>query len=406
MTQLDTDTSNDSDVSLNSWHRMILVCFAVLGLANASMLVRLPLVRDMLGVTTAQLGILLFIGAVGSLVALSIAGRFISTRGTRPAIVWGTTVIYLAMMAEALAIGAHSPIAFGVAVFIAGFAIGAADVGINVDGSAIEQRRGRSVLPRMHAAYSIGTLTGAALGTLATLAGIDLVVQMLVLCGASLALPVFARTVLPRGNGMTTEGTAVARSDGAPVAAQGAVWRSLTVVGLGLGIFGLTLAEGASNDWLTLAIVDDYHESEAVAGFAYVVLLLSITVTRFFGGRLVDRFGRVRVLQVLSSGAILGLFIIIVAPVVSVAFVGVVLWGAGVSLAFPLFISAAGEHTRSARTVAFVTSCGYGAFLVGPPLLGFLGQSWGLLNMYWVIMIGVAIAAVAARSARSVSAIR
>ena len=401
MTHTDAQSQRAASTQLDAWHRIIIVCFTVLGLAYASMLVRMPLVRDMLGVTTAQLGVLLFVGAVGSLLALSIAGRVISARGTRPAIIWGSTVIYLAMIGEALAIGAHSPVGFGIALFIAGFAIGFTGVGINVDGSAIEIQRGRSVLPRMHAAYSIGTLAGAAIGTVATLLDIDLVAQMIVLSVASLILPVLARRVLPHGNGSTTAVSADDTTSGSRATAAGPVWRSLTVVGLGLGIFGLTLAEGASNDWLTLAIVDDYRESETMAGVAYVILLLSITVTRYFGGQLVDRFGRVRVLQVLSSGAILGLFIIIVSPFVYVAFIGVALWGAGVALAFPLFISAAGEHPNSARTVAFVTSCGYGAFLVGPPLLGFLGQAWGLLNMYWVIMIGVAIAALAARAARS-----
>jgi hypothetical protein len=35
--------------------------------------------------------------------------------------------------------------------------------------------------------------------------------------------------------------------------------------------------------------------------------------------------------------------------------------------------------------VAFVAFWGYGAFIVGPPLLGFLGQAWGMLHMYFII---------------------
>jgi cyanate permease len=80
------------------------------------------------------------------------------------------------------------------------------------------------------------------------------------------------------------------------------------------------------------------------------------------------------------------------------AWIASALWGAGVALAFPLFLSAAGEGTDSARRVALVATCGYTAFLVGPPLLGLLGQTIGLLGMFWVLAGCLVLASVLARS--------
>ena len=61
------------------------------------------------------------------------------------------------------------------------------------------------------------------------------------------------------------------------------------------------------------------------------------------------------------------------------AVAAVVLWGLGASLGFPLALSAAGEGGGDpARRVAFAATVGYVALLVGPPVIGFLGEHSGL----------------------------
>jgi cyanate permease len=68
--------------------------------------------------------------------------------------------------------------------------------------------------------------------------------------------------------------------------------------------------------------------------------------------------------------------------------IGTVLWGFGASLGFPLGMSAAAEDTkRAAARVSAVAMIGYCAFLVGPPLIGFLGQTFGLLNALFVVFV-------------------
>ncbi|MFM5951303.1 MAG: MFS transporter, partial [Micrococcales bacterium] len=75
------------------------------------------------------------------------------------------------------------------------------------------------------------------------------------------------------------------------------------------------------------------------------------------------------------------------------------LWGVGVALAFPLFLSAAGEQPNPARKVATVSAFGYTSFLVGPPLLGLVGQAIGVVNMYWVILLFIGLSVVVAGAA-------
>jgi len=304
---------------------------------------------------------------------------------------------FLAGFVSVLAAYLHSPELFAVATFFSGFCAGAADVGINVDGAEIEKRLGRSALPRMHAGYSIGAFSGAGIGTASIALGIDLFWQVVVLATLSLIVPVIFSRLLPAKNGIDPHHHKDAPADSRP----GKVFISAGIIALCIGIFGITIAEGAANDWLAIGLVDDYKVSNQLAGLAFAVFNLSMTVVRFFGGNLVDRFGRSRVLQVLAGFGIIGLLLIILSHNIVLAIVGAALWGAGVALGFPLFISAAAEAPGGARTVAFVTTSGYFAFLVGPPLLGFVAESWNsMLNMYWLLAIGLIASFFAARATK------
>jgi cyanate permease len=87
--------------------------------------------------------------------------------------------------------------------------------------------------------------------------------------------------------------------------------------------------------------------------------------------------------------------------------VGTVLWGFGVSLGFPLGMSAAADGTdKPAARVSAVAMIGYCAFLVGPPLIGFLGQAFGILNALFVLLVLMVASALAAPAVREASRVR
>ena len=155
---------------------------------------------------------------------------------------------------------------------------------------------------------------------------------------------------------------------------------------------GLALAEGAANDWLALSVVDDYGLDTTMAGITYAIMMAAMVITRFSGGKIVDRFGRVFALRALGSAGVVGILLVILSPTIYLAWVGAALWGAGVALGFPLFISAAADGPHSSSRVSTVTAFGYFAFLVGPPILGFIGEDIGLLNMFYILAIAVSFA--------------
>ena len=80
---------------------------------------------------------------------------------------------------------------------------------------------------------------------------------------------------------------------------------------------------------------------------------------------------------------------------------GILVWGLGAALGFPVGISAAADDpARSAARVSVVSTIGYGAFLAGPPLLGALADHVGTLEALLAVaflMVPAALTVFAAR---------
>lgn len=390
-----------ANVNLRNWHRSILAFFAVIGVTGASMMVRLPLIREILDVSTGTLGLILVAFSVGAMSGLLYVGKFVANYGTKRAAIVGMTIWVAGMLIAALGLALGSPVLFALGNLFGGLGGGMTDVAINVDGSAIEQRLGRAAMPKLHAAFSVGALAGAGLGTVAIQLDINVAVQIAVFAIICFLVPILNTKNLPVDNGLHSE---------EEKAGNAGPRFSKIVVLLGLGIFGMTLAEGASNDWLAIGLVDDYNANATTAGIGFAILVGSMTVIRFFGGALTDRFGKALTLRLTGVLGVIGLLLLIARINVPLAWFGSMLWGVGVALAFPLFLSAAGEQPNPARKVATVSAFGYTSFLVGPPLLGIVGQEIGVVNMYWIvllfIMLSVVVAGAAGNTRASAKAIK
>jgi len=362
--------------------------FFVFGMVGSSWVVRLPEVRSALHVSTAQLGLVLFAGAIGAMTGILVSGRFVAKFGARAGSLLGFNLVFLGYIGQATGVALESVALVSLSAVISGLGYGLGDVAINVEGTDMEKRLSRSLMPPLHGAYSIGTLAGAGIGTLAIAIGIPLPFQIYALCAIVVVVAWSTIRLLPRETGLANSLESSGAKEKPP-----AVGRDPRIICLGLAILSVTITEGAGLDWLALSMVDDYLTDPVRASIAFAVMMAAMTVVRFAGGFLIDRFGRVSVLRFFAVAGILGLLLIILSHVYLLALIGAALWGAGVALGFPVLLSAAadGDSDGSSRRVSIVASFGYVAFLVGPPSLGFLGQSWGLLNMFYVLVALLAV---------------
>jgi MFS family permease len=151
-------------------------------------------------------------------------------------------------------------------------------------------------------------------------------------------------------------------------------------------MLGCELGEGSANSWLTLAVRSDHGESAAVAALFFTAFAVSEGITRIFAGPVVDRLGRTWTVRITTALGVLGVIGFILAGNEWIVLLCVVLWAIGVSMGFPLGMSAAAESGQDpAARISVVASIGYFANLAGPPAIGALAASAGLLQSLWLI---------------------
>jgi len=188
-----------------------------------------------------------------------------------------------------------------------------------------------------------------------------------------------------------------------PAPAGGALraWREPRTLLVGLVVLAFAFAEGAANDWISVASIDGHGTSAVVGTLGYAVFLVAMTAVRWAGPPLLGRWGRVPMVRALAVLSVVGLLVFVLAPHPAVAFAGALLWGAGASLGFPVGMSAAADDpAHAAGRVSVVASIGYCAFLGGPPLIGVLGGHVGVLHALTAVAVLLALATAGAAALR------
>jgi MFS family permease len=388
-----TVATGTSPGAVLSARNAVLATFFLNGFAFATFASRIPSVRQSLDLGPGRLGLLLLAASVGAVLALPSSGGSVQRFGA-------ARVVTVAALAEGVGL---SLVATGAGVvhllpltaaglFFVGFGTGTWDVAMNVEGAEVERRLGRSVMPRFHASFSLGTVAGAGVGSLVTWLGLGIaphvgVVAVLIALLGRLSVRGFL------GGEQRRE-----RSSESHALRAWAEPRTLVV---GVMVLAMALTEGVANDWLALAIVDGYGAPAWIGAAAFALFVAAMTTGRVAGTVLLDTFGRLRVLWGSMSVAAVGVVLVVLGHAAPLVVVGIVLWGVGASLGFPVGMSAAADDpARAAARVSVVSTIGYTAFLGGPPLLGLLGTHFGVLHALLVVSVILVPSALAVPAAR------
>jgi MFS family permease len=377
----------------------VFVTFLLSGFNFAGWAARLPAVRDALEFSPNQMGLLLLVGAGFSLVALPLSGWVVQLLGARRTVQISASLNSggLILASAGVALGSVWVTAAGLAVY--GVGTGVWDAAMNLEGAAAEQLLKRSLMPRYHAGFSFGTMAGAGVGAIAAWLHISVFAHLGIALTLSLAAVLWAtRYFLPEGtHDAPTDEVTGKRTEGAFRA-----WGERRTLLIGLVVLAAALTEGAANDWVSLAVVDGFGLSNAIGALSFAVFVTAMTGMRLLGTALLDRWGRVPVLRLAGGLALVGLLVFGLVPWFWLALVGVVAWGMGAALGFPVGMSAAADDPRRAPgRVAVVSTIGYSAFLAGPPLLGMLAEHVGYRSALLAIAAPVVIGLFVAHAARA-----
>ena len=385
-------------VQLNTARNAVGLVFALNGFLYASLLARIPDVREGLDLDNGSLGLLLLAIAAGSVLALPSAGRFVERWGAATVVRGGAVLSAIGLGCAGVCaqetVGSVAGTALG--LFTYGVGTGVWDVAMNVEGAEVERRLRRTVMPRFHAGWSFGSVAGAGVGVAATAIGVPTAahVGVLALLGLVATWPA-AASFLP-----------VAQHREEPVGPPArSAWTESRTRLVGVMVLTFALAEGIANDWISLAIIDGHDTPRWVGVAGFTVFVTAMTSGRLVGPVVLDRYGRVPVLWTASAAVAAGALLTVFGGHPALIAGGVVAWGLGASLGFPVGMSAAADDpARAAARVSVVSTIGYGGFLSGPPLVGHLADRVGTLDALLVVVVLMVPAALSAAAARPVRA--
>lgn len=329
---------------------------------------RIPDIKSETGLSEAGFGILLLVMALGAFVAFPLAGALMDRKGS--ATVTKLTAIATVVAFTLIGLAPSTPI-LTATLFLGGFAFGALDVSMNGWGAEVEKTLERPIMSSFHGLFSLGAGVAAAAGGVAIKLGLSVPQHFCLWSVLSLPIVVWTlRQAWPRAEaGETVESKP-------PLFAipRGALFLA------GLIALVAALGEGAMTDWAALYQIYDLGYSESIAPTAFTVFSVAMVIMRLAGDRVIARFGPVPVARVSGLVASLGCLLLVSGLNIWAVWAGSFVMGLGYAVLFPLAMSRAASdpHMSTGLALASVATLGYGAFLFGPPLLGFIGDLFSL----------------------------
>jgi len=360
-------------LSLAPQHR-VYAGFAIYSFGMGNIFPRLPDIKHAMGIEDGTLGLSLIGTPIGTLTALTLAAPILERVGFRRALLG---LVPLLSVAYALAVHAPGPLALFLMLIPVGLMIGSVEIILNLEADRTEFLLKRRIMNRAHSFWSIGFfgagLFGAALAHLGISPQLHLamVVPMVVI-----AIALFLGGYEP----------APSRFAGNDETAPRLARPTLPILVLVAVTLSAMLMEGASIDWSAIYMRTVFDAGPFVAGFTVALFAFSQASTRFFADSFVERHSPSGVARVLLATMAAGVLLVFFSPAPLVSMLGFALLGIGSSAIFPLAISAAAQRTdRSAAiNVAALSQISFVAFLLGPPLLGFVSDHWGIRSAFGV----------------------
>ena len=356
--------------------------FFIYSFCMGSLSPRLPAIQSFMGVGEGALGLALIGAATGTLISLTFAGPLIEAIGYRRTLL---VALPLLSVFYAIAVWAPTPLTFFLLLVPVGLTIGCIEMIINLEADRVEHAIGRRIMNRAHAFWSFGFFSAGMVGSFVAQSGLSPQVHLAIM------IPVITiATLVVLGQFQPAEHRAGGNTDAAPRFAR----PTGPIMILVLVCLPAMILEGAGIDWSAIYMRDIFSAAPFWAGFAVALGAGAQAVTRFFADSFVDRWSPVTVARALLAILLVGSLLVFFAPLQWLAYVGLALIGVGTSALFPLAMSAAAQRTDrpAAVNVAALAQISFVSFLLGPPLLGYVAEHFGIR---WAFGIGIPLVLIA-----------
>ncbi len=147
-------------------------------------------------------------------------------------------------------------------------------------------------------------------------------------------------------------------------------------------------------DWITLYVKESATENPFPITIGFTSFAFAMVVGRFIGDYLSNKF-EVRSILIFNGLSIaLGISIALIVTNIYLIILGCAVAGLGISTIVPIIYSKAGaaKNMSPSMALASVSTIAYVGFLLGPVLIGFLSEYFGLkMALTLLILLGAMI---------------
>lgn len=371
----------DPEIQLSAQRLSTRFSFFGLGFATAAWAPLIPFAQQRLHFNHADFGLLLLCGGLGAMLAMPATGKIVQRIGCRVPI--GFALLLLAILLPSLSLWS-TPLMMAITLFLFGTAAGSLGVALNIQAVVVEKNSLKSLMSGFHGMASLGGLAGVLTITALLALSISSVISAF---AVSLLLVIIVFLSVPYS---------IKAVENATLEASSKMKKSIRqrlpqplIILIGIACFIIFMTEGAAMDWSGIYLTHEYGVNTAFAGLAYTFFAIAMTTGRFTGHYLIRYFGEKKLLAYSAICATLGLALVSIAPHWWLVLVGYTLVGAGCSNIVPIMFSRAGRQTVMASAVALscVSTLAYTGILVGPALIGMIGELIGLSTVFMALSV-------------------
>ncbi|MET0244220.1 MAG: MFS transporter [Flavitalea sp.] len=349
------------------------IFFFLQGLTFSTWASRIPDIKNLLKLTDAGLGAVLFALPVGQLTAMALSGYLVSRFGSKRTL----TIAALTYPAGLVLLGAVTTVwQLTIGLFIFGICGNLSNISVNTQGVGVERLYRRSIMASFHGLWSLAGFLGGLISSFMVADHIPPFTHFCIIYVVGFVVMLLARPyILPRdaSQASATKGSIFVKPDS-------------YIVKLGMIAFASMICEGTMFDWSGVYFEKVVKAPNDLTRMGFVAFMSTMAGGRFAADWLVTKFGVKRILQVSGITIVSGMSLAVAFPGLLMSTIGFLLIGLGVSSVVPLCYSLAGKSKTMVPGLALaaVSSIGFLGFLLGPPVIGFIAE---LLSLRWSFIL-------------------
>ncbi len=352
-----------------------------MGLCFSSWASRIPNIKAALQLSDGELGTILFALPVGQLTMMFFSGRLVTRFGSHRILPFAILMYAFSLSNIGLAQNAWQ-----LALALVSFGVfgNLTNISVNTQGIYTEGLFKRTIMSSFHGMWSLAGFTGALVGLGMLALKITTYMHFVIVAFIVLTLVIINLKFLIKAKekARVEKKKTFSKPD-------------MSLVLLGIIGFCSMASEGIMFDWSGVYFKDIVKAPGPLIVIGYTSFMIMMASGRFFGDRLINKFGRKTVMQISGVMISSGLYIAVIFPYIIPCTLAFMVVGLGVSTVIPTLYSIAGKHPTipTGEALTAVSSVSFLGFLMGPPVIGHISELFGLqFSFAFIGMFGILIA--------------